>query len=206
MLQVNIALGILYIALRESRYRDKLFDIVVAGFRSQNVSERAAAMLSQRLAKDNDFSMGYHRMAMWRGELSAHHLASVAKQPSANLFRSVTKPQTPPKVYRWYRSNNDKLACFFASVLLPIAMTWQVVLATEANSTCSSWHYAALALGQVCVGGHVLIGRLMVWWEGRQFTVTLRDFIVALEDEHARAEFAKSRPSWIVDPPPSRRS
>ena len=182
MLQVNIALGILYIALRESRYRDKLFEVIAAGFRSEEISDDTVSKLDEEVTKSTDVSADYYNLAMWRGELPTEQLTTLA-QTSADLFTRVVKPSRPPWEYRWFRCNGDKWTCFLFSVLIPIVLMWAVVCGEKTSFPFSQHYYDVVLVGQLSVGGHVLLGWWMVWRRGRAFKKKLREFIARVEGD-----------------------
>ena len=194
MLQINIALGILYVALRESRYRDKLFDGIENAFRNENMREEGndddvrdddvAVELRERMVRDSQVSTDYHSLAMWYGELSEDRRNRIVGT-SADLIE-ITDPGKPPRVYRWYRWHGDKIACFLLTVLIPIGMLWTLIFGSGSKQEVATGYYWALGIGQMSIAGHVMVGRVMVWTLGYKFRKTLRRFVTAVEKGRAQ--------------------
>ena len=214
MLQVNIALGILYVALKESRYRDKLFGEIVDAFLAKELDEEDEEdeegqeeavedewncaeddgdrqsndelldIIRDRIADDNKFADDFHRLAMWRGELPVGELER-SRGTLADLM-SVTIPKRAPWDYRWFRCNGDKFVCFFSAVILPIPLLWALVLPYPPVSENRVLYDAAVAFGQVCIAGHVALGRCMVWRHVRKFRRTLDALVLTGEGVRAR--------------------
>ena len=79
-LQINIALGILYWALKDSRYRDELFDRIVEAIEELKAPAKKAddEELHASLLKTNrKFTVDHHTVSMWRTELPERYDSSI---------------------------------------------------------------------------------------------------------------------------------
>ena len=198
MLEVSIAVGVLYVSLPAARYREKLFDAIVAGFRAENtiVSRRTKAALDRLRSTESPISNDFFVLAMWCGELPPGRRNDV-KGTAADFFADVTDPSRPPWSYLWFRANLDKTFSALFAVAVPIAMRW-----------LSSWYPEivpqdcynnALVFGQAFVGVQVLLGTWMVQQQSRIFTKKLRKMVA-----HVQGTIPSLPP--IQPPPPPRPS
>lgn len=191
ILQVNIALGILYWALQAARYRDKLFEPLsrlVPDVAERDGNEEAkplgSGLFGVAAIKDDEFPKTYYRVAKWR-RLMPEKYDGDLKGTNAGLFtREPGQPGTPSKLwgtlknwrtrmplsYRWFRSNLDKYTVFTLNTMVPIVLMWLVVRAPD-DQTYWGYFYAVILFEQVWVASNVLLGIHMFQRHSRSFAV-----------------------------------
>ena len=176
MLEVSIAVGVLYVSLPAARYRDRLFDTIVAGFKAENDFDikKAKPELEGLRNRDIDVSNDSFFLAMWLGELPPGRLEEL-EGTSADLFADATRPSDPPKLYLWFRANLDKISSAALCVAIPIAMRWLSSWFPEIFSR--GCYDAVLVLGQLFVGTQVILGIWMVRQQSQAFMDKLRQVV-----------------------------
>ena len=132
LLQVSTALGVLYLALPEARYRDKLFRQVVGAFKDQEVEdvgdENADVddRIPPSLHRQTRFSDLYHKAIMtWREELPEHHDEKLEGTSAWYFPREAgRKPEEAterlPAEYQVFKSDTDIKVVFWVAVIAPI--------------------------------------------------------------------------------------
>lgn len=186
LLQINIALGILYIGLRGGRYREKLLRSLAELIESK-IERLSTATEYDRLAgSDEKFQKRHHTVARWIPELPADRIADI--DTVTKRFGTTRKP---PMLYRWFRGNWDKHICFTVLTILGIIMTWTA--ANLGNSALSQpilgIMYGLIALGQFLVSLHVVAGSWMV----RHYRDQCKKALNYLETETRAEVFAFNR-------------
>ena len=181
MMQINIALGILYIGLGVSRYRNRLHEAIVASIHARvgTRDDSTASIYAQMLDDDDEFREKHDKVSLWIGELPDRYSNQLVGT-SAGLFSTKTEGvQVPPKPYRWYKFNLDRWITFIIASVIPIGLTWY--LAVCPSNPPPGIIYPVLAIGQVLVAGHVLAGWWMVRHYRDDFSEALKYVVVALE-------------------------
>ena len=199
MLQINIALGILYWALKDSRYRDALFDRIVARFREAKVPDevkRISEAVFREIVLDNaKLQKLHHTVSLWREELPETHDRDIEDAMAAKRFprpEQVTRPQSDkakglPRRYRWYKENWDKRTSIVIATFIPIVLGWFIIFF---DGLKAYWilAYAFLLFGQFWVAGNVVSGRHMVSKLDQEFEQALTSvFVDVAEAVNARA-------------------
>lgn len=195
MLQINVALGILYIGLEVARYRKRLtaqleeikkteVDTLVldADGKLSNVRMNSYRDL---LGRDKRFSDTHYYLCTWIGELPLSPDANL-RNPDADLFSQVDRVPKPPWPYRWYKRDVDRWSTFIVTSLIPIGLTWGLVMHTDYLLGQLCYVYIVLVLGQFWVAAHVIAGWLMVWYYRKKVNEAvkfLRDAIDKPETE-----------------------
>ena len=159
LLQINIALGILYIGLRGGRYRDKLLRSLAELIGNRAQQFREAPEYDRLAGIDDKFQKRHHAVARWVSELPADRLADMD-----TVTRRFATTKSPPLLYRWFRDNWDKRICFTVLTVLGIAMSWSVVQLGEdaLRPPFLGIMYGLIASGQVLIALHVVVGSWMV--------------------------------------------
>ena len=159
LLQINIALGILYIGLRGGRYRQKLLRLLAKLIDHRAQQFREAPEYDRLAGVDDKFQKRHHAVARWVSELPADRMDDIDA-----VTRRFATTKRPPLLYRWFRGNWDKRVCFTVLTILGIAMSWSVVYLGDdvLGSPALRIMYGLIALGQVLVSFHVVVGSWMV--------------------------------------------
>ena len=162
LLQINIALGILYIGLRGGRYRDKLLRSLAELIGNRAQQFREVPEYDRLAGIDDKFQKRHHAVARWVSELPADRLADMD-----TVTRRFATTKSPPLLYRWFRDNWDKRICFTVLTVLGIAMSWSVVSVVQLGEDALrppflGIMYGLIASGQVLIALHVVVGSWMV--------------------------------------------
>ena len=162
LLQISIALGILYIGLQAARYRNRIYEGIVSAILAQtealDADELAAPEYKDRLSRDSKLSTAHHRVSMWLGELPIAYSEQL-KATVADSFSDSTRKDGAPCVYRWFKSNADRFCVFLLSSFVPILLTWELAFPTVGYTHAQMFRYALF--GQAFVAVHVAVGWLM---------------------------------------------
>ena len=210
MLQVNIALGILYWALREARYRRRLFNSIVGSFKSRPMKDWGPVgreALGELLIGDSEFAASFHRVSSWRRALPGSYDDEL-EDTAARMFPRASPPTDSsemrrsswralekwrgelPITYRWFRSDRDKHTVFAVTTIVPIILLWRIVWHPEVESLWS-YAYIFLGAGQAWVAFNVWLGRHMVKVHGSEFHEELEHVVVEFEEAAGQMEAAK---------------
>ena len=213
LLQVSTALGVLYLALPEARYRDKLFRQVVGAFKEQEVEdvgdENADVddRIPPSLHRQTRFSDLYHKAIMtWREELPEHHDEKLEGTSAWYFPREAgRKPEEAterlPAEYQVFKSDTDIKVVFWVAVIAPILAMWALAVPEWLPAALPLWvtpslhtiSYVLAVCGQLCVGYYVGKGRKMVDVHAAHFQRALNDAVSMIEVEKAKSEIqAKS--------------
>ena len=209
LLQISMALGILYLALPEARYRDKLYGHIAEAFKAQDDlggDHDEVSLLLRRRA----FNETYHRVMMWREELPNEYDDELKDTPARLFPREAGRnPETAnedlPREYRTFKANTDVRWCFAIAEVLPILATW-LLAGLEAGFSIPAYleipfdvpmsvevifhagGYVTALTAQVSVGRFVWLGRRMVSKRTEQFKDCLSDVVSKVAAERAKKE------------------
>ena len=176
LLQISIALGILYIGLQSARYRSRIYEAVVRAISAQtaavNTKDLANAEYKDALSRDSKLASAHHRISMWIGELPREY-AEKLDSDVAESFSDATSKDGPPLLYKWFKSDLDRWAVFIISSMIPILITWEMVLQVTPYTKADFFKWTLF--GHATVAAHVLIGwimsfyfRVRCWWHVRR--------------------------------------
>ena len=175
LLQISIALGILYIGLQAARYRNRIYEGVVSAILAQmealDADDLAAPEYKDRLAQDSKLSAAHHRVSMWLGELPKAYSEQL-KATVADSFSDSTRKDRAPRVYRWFKFNADRFCVFLLSSFVPILLTWELAFPAAGYTHAQMFGYALF--GQAFVAGHVAVGWFMSIYFRWRFEARLR--------------------------------
>ena len=188
LLQISLALGLLYLGLQSARYRGRLHDQIVEslnaeGARTLSISRGAYA----RFVIRGPIRLEAHKtVLMWIKVLPTDHLLQLEGN-LAEVFLRIDKAAQPPRWYRWYAWNGDLYFTFAVSVLLPIVMFWYIALCGYPPWLPRWASWLLIALGQVNVGTHIFVGRKIITGTYHtEFSKALDTLLTRLENVSAR--------------------
>lgn len=175
MCQVNIALGILYLNLKESRYREKLIETILGKLAASGCDDmdvRSTPYIDIMNA-DKTFADHHHYILDWIGEVPTNKLTTKwtkwkeilnHQQRNRPLWIKRDRP------YFWYNYRVDKWLTLFLLVIFPILSLWLSEFYSEfaVKSAAILWFW--LGIGQFSIVMHVLFGRIMAIRIGRKIT------------------------------------
>lgn len=151
LLQVSTALGVLYLALPEARYRDKLFRQIVEAFKDQEVEEVGDedAEIDDRIPpsvhRQTRFSDLYHRVIMtWREELPEHHDEELNGTSAWYFPREAGRnpeeaTERLPGEYQMFKSDTDIKVVFWLAVIVPILSMWALATPEWTSAALPIW-------------------------------------------------------------------
>ena len=139
MCQVNIAVGFVYIGLREFRYRDILKDKAWSAFGSSGCDNISydEIKFTELMTDDSEFSKSYHYVMKCA---SMYLIDRLPEQLAASLNRRSDGRNPFSTLFSWYNTIADKIVVFVITIILPIIWLW-----TESKP---AW---ALAAGQILI-------------------------------------------------------
>lgn len=178
MCQVNIALGILYLGLPESRYREKLIETILGRLADSGCDEIVGSTPYQEImGPDNTFADHHHYILGWVGEVTTKKDRRGARQAQLSEKwikllddQDYSEPQwlKRDRRYWWYRSAGDKWWTLLILVILPILGMWLSEFHSTLAAKLATTLWIALGFGQLSIVMHVLVGRRMATRIGRQ--------------------------------------
>ena len=169
MCQVNIALGILYLGLPESRYREKLTDTILSRLSDSGCDDMNVESNRYRdlMKLDGTFAVNHHYILGWVGEVPPDKLKDKWKEllgPKKENRTSITADLR----YSWFKYRLDQWWSLVVLVILPILAVWMAEFRHEIVGASATISCIVLGLGQLSVAVHVIIGRGIASWIGRQ--------------------------------------
>lgn len=170
MCQVNIALGILYLNLKESRYREKLIETIrgrLSDSGRDDMDERSTRY-TNLLRTDERFAAHHHYILGWVGEFPTQ------KDKWIKLLDDQQHNKRPwfkrDWRYWWYKGAWDQWWTLIVLVILPILGMWLSQFHSMFAVKLATMLWIVLGLGQLSIVMHVLVGRRMATRIGRQIT------------------------------------
>ena len=199
LLSITLVLGVLYVNLPASRYRDKLYASIKRSI-ERRANEFEPAARDEMLKSDGDFSEKYHFVSQWYGELPSGY------QPSFScdeLFCGGAKDKSLGREYQWFKCDGDRWACMILAIAVPILHAWINAFAGPTEYGLPS--YLSPALGQICVVAHILLGKSMVWTRRKEFDGALEGLVLETQGELLTQRVKSYRSRSIahgIDTPP----
>lgn len=172
MCQVNIALGILYLGLPESRYREKLIETILARLTDSGCDDMdvVSADYTRLTTTDETFSNHHHYILDWIGEVPTDKLKGRwADLLDSQQYRGPTWIKRDRR-YWWYKHGVDKWLTLFVLVILPILGMWLSEFYSSFAGESSMVSWMVLGIGQLSIAMHVIIGRRMATRIGGQIS------------------------------------
>ena len=164
MCQVNIALGILYLNLKESRYREKLIETIRGRLADSGMDVQSTRYINL-MTRDRIFSVHHHYILDWIGEVQTtnkldNKWAKILKHQQRNRPLWMLWIKRDP-FYFWYKYRVDKWLTLFLLVIFPILSLWLSEFYSEfaVKSAAMLWFW--LGIGQFSIVMHVLFGRII---------------------------------------------
>lgn len=172
MCQVNIALGILYLGLPESRYREKLIETILTRLADSKCDEMdvVSTDYAKLTSRDNTFSKHHHYILDWIGEVPSDRLTGrwteLLDSPEYKGPTWITRDLR----YWWYKHGVDQWWTLFILVILPISGIWLSAFYDSFAVESAEILWTVLGIGQLSTVVHVITGRRMATRIGRQIT------------------------------------
>ena len=188
LLQINVAIGILYIGLPTARYRNRLHSEITKIMRGRESEiERVAyrdAMLNQKFADT------HYYVSMWLQEIPDSYSRKIPfteiEQEMWLIERETTQKLNP--LYRWFRSDLDRWTTGIIASVIPTLIVWalasgvtriggSLVLSNEVTLGFS-WvladvAYVVCVIGQIFLIGHVSLGWGLIHWKRWKFRTAI---------------------------------
>ena len=192
MCQVNIAIGFVYIGLREFRYRNILKDKAWSAFRNvgcdnmpHDGDEHTALMKD-----DPEFSKNFHYIMKCA---SMHLVDRLPEHLVASLSSRSDGRNVLSKLFSWYNNRTDKVMVFVTAILLPILMLW-----TEARAGTDVLLSAEiLSVGQILVVVQVSIVWVVASRVGRRIRKRGEYLVTRLDRKGADFQVEAIRPAAL---------
>ena len=203
LLQISIALGILYVGLQAARYRNRIYEGVVSAILAQtealDADDLAALGYKDRLSQDSKLSTAHHRVSMWLGELPRAYSEQL-KDTVADSFSDSRRKDGAPCVYRWFKSNADRFWVFLLSSIVPILLTWELAFPFAGLAHSQMFNYALF--GQGFVAAHVAVGWSMSLYFRWRFRAQLQMIVRQVASSRYRGQMQSFHIVDLSGPPP----
>ena len=126
LLQVNVALGILYIGLEAARYRNKLHRNIVSAVSRQtpDSGQFDGDSYKAKVLDDEDLTDAYRYVSTWLAHLPSEYADQIKDTPVWVLMGNIENYKPAPRLYNWYRRNWDRRTTFAICTILSIANTF----------------------------------------------------------------------------------
>ena len=188
--QINVAIGLVYIGLREFRYKRFLTDEIWSAFTGSGCDniDFSSLWYPDLMRDDERFAKGHHyltRLAsnLLLDKLSATWKTNLESRKSSGKKKNSGRLKWPNRTLMWYMGGPDKFMIFLFLVAFPIAMLWYNPSADDLRG----W----LFLGQVFVVAHIVVFWLVVKWVGRKVRMLGGYVVTQLVNAEARDLFRK---------------
>ena len=200
LVQVNVALGALYIGLPVARYRVRLYDSIIDLLARQSFSE--SDVWGEQLRRPS-IQKAYNQVSLWVGEI-LENKAGELEQVVTRVFdpEAQKEDQDAEELdwqYRWFRSNWDRVVVTIVN-FLPVYL----VLGPFAFPACEPpvWLLAStIFAGHAILVSHLYIGRTMVIKQTDAFKASLRVAVNVLKAGATSNLVIRRRPIPRKSPP-----
>ena len=160
MLQVNVALGLVYLGLREFRYKRFLADEVWRAFTDSGCDDiRFSSSYTDLLNSDERFAKGHHYLTRLASSLLLDKLSESWKS-NLKSRKSSGALKWPSRAVVWYMGWLDKVAIFVVMIASPIVVLWYNPLV--------DYTWVLLLVGQLLIVAHILVFWFVVKSVGRR--------------------------------------
>ena len=190
MCQVNIAIGFVYIGLREFRYRNILKDKAWSAFSNVGCDNMPHdGDLHTALMKDDpEFSKNFHYIMKCA---SMHLVDRLPEHLVASLSSRSDGRNVLSKLFSWYNHRTDKVMVFVTAILLPILMLW-----TESRAgTDGLISPEILSVGQILVVVQVSVVWVVASRVGRRIRKRGEYLVTRLDRKGADYQVEAIRPA-----------
>ena len=164
MCQVNIAIGFVYIGLREFRYRNILKDKAWSAFKNVGCDSmpHEGEVHTALMKDDPEFSKNFHYIMKCA---SMHLVDRLPEHLVASLSSRSDGRNALSKLFSWYNNRTDKVMVFVTAILVPILMLW---IESRAVGTDVRLSAEILSVGQILVVVQVSVVWVVASWVGRR--------------------------------------
>ena len=161
MCQVNIAIGFVYIGLREFRYKQNLTDKTWNSFCSIgcDTMDLYSSQYAVLTRDDRKFSKNHHYITGWASQLLFDQLPAKWKNTLSSSSADSNFSRFN-RAFSWYNSGFDKTVVFFALIFLPILLLW--------SNGPTVYAKLFLSAGQALVALQVIAAWCVAKFVGRQ--------------------------------------
>lgn len=208
MLQINVALGILYIGLQPARYRNRIYKNIVVEcignadtLRQLGGSTKHKDGYNSKVAGDTNLSNCHHTVAMWVGELPEAYRKDLPSDMPTNINRHDSGTlEVPPWDYRWFKSNFDGNVIIFMCSIIPIIYLWLLLPLQDLCWWIISG-YVLFFIGQCLIIFNIWFGNRIATNYSEKFATALEKVSIAI-DESKIEDATSLRRSGQPGPPP----
>ena len=132
LLELTVALGVVYLGLAAARYRNEALQAVAPYFQNRMADAESIEKRDyDQFMYDSHFSDNHYRVSAWFGELPdglKQEISESTKQRFLpNQSQNKKKKEYLPPQYVAFQNNNDAKVVLVGSVLAPLASIWDIV-------------------------------------------------------------------------------
>ena len=151
--QINVALGILYINLKDLRFRETYEKILqlLDTYRFRDLcKDESGEMLLMLLKNDSEFSTHWHNIRAWILELSGTYqeqmldVVLALRQGESTLIKKEKKDSLLKK-HRMFREDKDKSWVWKGTIVPSLVILWAVAFSFESLE----WLFVVSCVGQI---------------------------------------------------------
>ena len=171
ILQVNIALGILYVGLKEFRFREKLFSKIAETISDYDFVSllREQNRLGILFSSSEKFSEHFHIILKWIRELPDDYRLKIKGIETCSIPESQPGKTTQAslRLHRWFLKNRDKYLAWYATIIPSLLTIWWAYFFGTINQEIG---LSVAVVGELVLVVHVILGRKMA--QGAQAQVS----------------------------------
>ena len=194
ILQVDIALGILYVGLKEFRFREKLHHNIATAISDSGfvTLARSNTLLGKLFAEDNEFSRHYHTVREWILELPDSDRQKIERIDELNI--ALNRPERPvsPSIQRdkWFLRDRDKRMVWAVVIVPSLAVMWLLVF-FQAGGTQVLGVITGI-LGQLVLARNVFLGRVLARRAEREVQDSVKYIMNKYGEQRAESDVNKA--------------
>ena len=189
VLQVNVALGILYIGLKRFRLRNELYAKVVRTVNENNFGDISQSSDADSLFRtDREFSEAYHKIVEWIRELPINYQNKL-KNINENLLQpeDAARTRTLPLRHRWILSGGDRIAVWLLTLLLSMAGVWLAPFGYgSASVACMLFVFSIIGISTLIYS----VG--LIWWIRKKDDRLIQGPMSLVQEKHTKEKAAQA--------------
>ena len=135
IVQINIALGILYVGLPKFRFRDNIYNDIVNILNANpfvDLIEERRDRFERLLMTDSEFSGHYHDLRIWLRKLPDYFRDKIQGSERFKIMQHEHAPRSrldhAERGFWWFEVNGDKKTVWISSIIPSIFLLWWMLL------------------------------------------------------------------------------
>ena len=187
--QINVTLGILYIGLKQFRFRENLYADIVQLINHHCYADIHQSDHSDLLKNDSDFSTHYHTIREWIIALPDNYQQ---KLDGIETFKFLTPKEESTRrllrLHNWFLKDRDKRWVWRVTIMPSLAALWIYLSPIFANSPVILFFLGTAISGQLILIFNAFLGYLIVLRKTKEQLNRSLPFVM---DKHRKQEADK---------------